>query len=588
MKKRSSGSRLKASSSTGSRFTGFRFTGSRFTSSPLKPVLAIGLVLTLVISWGMVFFAVSLGRDPSGGRGAARGAFSRSLRAYDNFNARGRVLAGENPNHIERRLSALQRQARSVEDHLSVLKRRRELALIDRRYIASYAQAALEAAAAFPYSAPLAAVAAEALLLGGTSLPQTSIELLNTFASRMTQHRFDLLGLSLHVLAGNLTNPAQAIEIPAIGNLLSLELPGFPEQVQRDLLTNEFLLLTHRGNIIEASWKLNDLLLASAPGRSRTDILMGAEFFYDHNFPLRAAELFLQLGDDINNARAADALALAGEIPGARNIWRAMASPSPTEDMQSRQIRLRSLYNMAASAPNQAEEALWLERLFVQQHDHEDRMGTYSVIRYTRLLDDTRGIAILDASSMRQNPLLDLELLRRRIETLPHLRAAAEVWLLVGRHSEESFIYEWAAWYFEHQRLYSEVQHLLLEASRNGITGSWINLHRGLALLRAGNIADAERVFREAPTPCWRIYANLGRIQEDRGAISSALAYYEAAAAIARESADTAQLQVRISRCLEALGRISESRRALERATELDPENLNIRRQMRRFAGDHL
>jgi hypothetical protein len=568
-----------------------------WAANPLKTVMVIGLALALIISWGIVFFALTWGRDASVRGGASGNAFSRSLRDYDLFNAPRRVMSGENPNQIERRLSALQRQARRVEEHLSVLKRRRELALIDRRYILSYAKAAQEAADTFPYSAPLAAIAAEATLLAGTPLPEDSLALLKTYASRITQSRFDMLGLSLHILAGNLASPVQAAGIPAVENLLSLDFSGFPEQIKRDLEINEFLLLAYKGDTAEASWKLNNLL--SSPWRSQRDIQMGAEFFYDHNFPYRAAELFLQLGSDADNARAADALAIAGEIPGARNIWLALSSPSPQEDSQSRRIRLRSLYNLAASSATQAEETLWLERLFTQQRGFEDRMETYSIVRYTRLLDSTRGIAILDDANVQQNPLLDLELLRRRIETLPHRRAAAEVWLLVGRHSESEAIYEWAAWYFEHQRLYSELAHLLIEAGRNQMTGSWLYLHRGLAFIRDGRIPEAESAFREginidasrsppARPADWRIFANLGHIQENRRVISAALEYYEAAAALVKENQDAAQLQVRIGRCLEALGRIYESRRAFERALELDPYDLNIRRQVRRFTGDHL
>jgi len=556
--------------------------------TPLKKVLLIGLILTLIILFGMIIFTSVGGRDSFTQSGAAGTAFSRSLRSYDLFNAPRRVLAGENPNQIERRLSNLSRQARSVEEHLSVLKRRRELALIDRRYILSYAQAAQKAAAAFAYSAPLAAVAAEAILLSGTPLSESSLLLLNNYASRMTQHRFDLLALSLHILAGNLASPFHAARTPDIGSLLSLDLSGFPDQVQRDLQINEFLLMAFRGDTANASRRLNSILVGGTPGVSRRETLMAAEFFYDHNSPLRAAEFFLMQGDDVNNVRAADALVLAGEVSGARNIWLALSSPAPHEDRHTRQIRLQSLYNLASSSATQAEETRWLERLFTQQRGYEDRMETYSVIRYTRLLDYDRSIAILDDASMRLNPLLDLELLSRRMEELPQRRAIAEVWLLINRHSDNELIYEWAAWYFEHQQLYGEIGHLLLEARRNGLTGTWFYLHRGLAYLREGRVYEGERIFRAAPTQDWRILANLGRIKENRRAFSSALEYYEAAAALVRGNRDAAQLQVRISRCLEVLGRITESRRALERALELDPEDMNIRRQMRLFTSDHL
>jgi tetratricopeptide (TPR) repeat protein len=558
------------------------------TPGPLKPVFIIGLILAVIISWSLAIFVMVWARNAPEGSRPRETAFARSLREYDLFDAPRRVLAGENPNQIERRLSALQRRAGSVDEQLSVLKRRRELALTDRRYIDSYAKAAQEAAGAFPYSSPLAAVAAEATLLGGTPLSANSLDLLKTYASRITQNRFDLLALSVNILAGNLRDPAQAAGIPAIESLLSLDHAGIPEQAREALLVNEFLMLAYKRDIAEATWKLNNLLL-NAHGSSIPDLRMGADFLYDHSLPLRAAELFLMLGSDADNARAADALVLAGEIQGARNIWRALSSPSPAEDGQARQIRFRSLYNMASSSADRAEEILWLERLFTQQ-GRDERMETYSVIRYTRVLDTERSIAILDDENMRRNPLLDLELLRRRLETFPLRRATAEVWLLVGRQSGNEAIYEWAAWYFEHQQLYSELPHLLLVAGRREMTGAWLNLHRGLASIREGKLSEGERTFREALQTSpgdWRILANLGRIQENRRVISSALVYYEAAAASVSGRPETAQLQLRISRCLEALGRINESRRALELALELDPYNINIQRQLRRFLSDH-
>jgi tetratricopeptide (TPR) repeat protein len=557
-------------------------------ANPLKPVFAVGLILAVIISWSFALFVLFWGRNAPERTRPRDSAFERTLRDYDLFDAPRRVMAGENPNQIERRLSSLQRQARSVEEQLSVLKRRRALALIDRRYIDSYAKAAQDAAAAFPYSSPLAAVATEATLLGGTHLSESSLNKLKTYASRITQTRFDLLALSANMLAGNLHDPAQAAGIPAIESLLSLDLSSIPAQTRNALLVNEFLLLAYKRNLPEASWKLNNLL-SSVPGLTHANIRMGADFFYDHNTPLRAAELYLLLGSDADNARAADALALAGEIPGARNIWRALSSPSPTEDGQTRQIRFRSLYNMASSSADRAEETLWLERLFTQP-GRDERMETYSVIRYTRVLDTDRSIAILDDPATRQNPLLDLELLRRRMETLHYRRAIAEVWLLVGRHGGNEAIYEWAAWYFQHQQRYYEMPRILLVAGRSGMTGSWLYLHRGLYYIRRGYLTEGEKTFREALLTSpgdWRILANLGRIQENRRAISSALAYYESAAATVRGRPEAAQLQMRISRCLEALGRINESRSALELALELDPHNINIQRQLRRFLNEH-
>ena len=567
-------------------------------ANPLKPVCAIGLVLALAVSWSMVLFGVIwrsdipdiAGQDM---RGTARNAFIRELRDFDRFDAPGRVLAGENPAQIERRISRLQRQAQSVEEHLSVLKRRRELALLDRRYIVYYERAAREAAEQFPFSSPLALVAAEAVILGS---PPEARALLGAYAGRVTQARFGPVELAIHALAGNLDDPAQAAGVPAIENLLSQGFSGNPAGSQ-NLLVNEFLLRAARGDIPGASARLNALLdsaetaASGGPGIQR----MAAEFFYDHNNPSRAAELFARLASDhagdADILRLADSLALAGEIPGARNIWFALSvNPAASGGFSQPELaRSRVFYNMAASSADRQEELLWLERLFSyraqRRQNPMDSAGVYSVIRYTRLFDTARGIAILEEESSHQDPLLDLELLRRRLDTWPPGRAAAEVWLLLNRHPRDEAIHEWAAWYFEHRRLYAEAARVLNNATHNGMTGSWIALHRAIALLRQGEIAEGERLLREAGTGSrdWRIFANLGRVHESHRRISAALEAYEAAAVLVDERTAAAQVHMRLSRNLEALGRRHESRIALERALELDPDNLTIRRELRRF-----
>ena len=607
------------------------------SKSLLKKIGIAGLILGVILSWGLVLY-ILLGEGNSGRRentagrdasGAQRSGFRRELDSYDAFDAPKRVLEGENPNEIERRLSRLQRQVQGVEEQLSVLKRRRELALIDRRYIDGYSKLAREAAEKYAYSAPLAAVAAEAVLLDGVMPVSAQDEaLLREYASKLSQYRFSLLELSVHILAGNLSNPALAAAVPGLENLISQNLEQFllPEQarpgnirpdiiirpddairpdasirpddaIRRDLLTDEFLLRAVKGDISGATARLNTLLSAAPSGGLQTAGLMGAEFYYDHNNPHRAAELFSRLAGDTNHAMTADALVLAGEMQGARNIWFALASGGNSAGPASGTI-VRSLYNMASSSGTPAEEASWLERLFTLQSQLSDAgLRTYGIIRYARL-DRARGIAILEESGMRNDPLLDLELLRLTIDTLPPRRAIAEVWMLLGRHPEDEELYEWAAWYFDHQRLYDESSRVLKEAARKGMVGVWLDLHRSLALIREGKIADGEKIlreamFREAGRRDWRIPANLGRIQEGRRAISTALEYYEAAATLVKdkvslgdmvsggERPNAARLQMRISRCLEALGRHAESRRAIEYALELDPDNIFIRRELR-------
>jgi tetratricopeptide (TPR) repeat protein len=375
-----------------------------------------------------------------------------------------------------------------------------------------------------------------------------------------------------------------------------MDLSGLSENTQRDLLIDDFLLRAYSGDISAATAGINNLFnynqLNNQLNTGSAEIKrMGAEFFYDHNNPLRAAELFLSLDSENDFARAADALALAGEIPGARNIWLALSGGSLGAEQPK--ASLRYLYNLASSSPDKAEEESWLERLFTQSQGTQSRQGAldslsaYSVIRYTRLQDADRSIAVLE--DFKGAPLLDLELLRRKQPGWPPTRAASEVWTLLGRSGDNPDLYEWAAWYFEQQRLYSEMAMLLKEAARKGMTGSWFDLHTSLALIRDGKISEAEKIlearFRDPSLPDWRIAANLGRVQESRRAISSALEYYQAAAALVKDKPSAALVQLRIGRCLEALGRMAESYRAIELAYELDSDNINVRREFRRIEG---
>ena len=597
--------------------------------NPLRFVCAVGFLLALLTGVGLVFSLLT-----RASQGSSVITFAAELRAYDFFDAPRRVLEGGNPAQIEERLSRLQELERNVGEQLSVLKRRRALAQIDRRYIAPYERAAREAAEAYPYSSPIAAVAAEALLLGD-GIRTADIDLLLSYGSRVSQNRFGLLELGIDFFSGELEDPVRAAALPGIDGLLSGDYPGLPEQIRRDLLFDDFLLRAYRRDVSGASQRLEALL---AGGSAPPEITrMGAEFYYDHNNPLKAAELFLALAGETDIVRAADSLFLAGEVSGARNIWFALASGTVSVDLVSRPaeipVRMRSYYNLAATSASGEEELYWLQQSFAagnyaagnsvanyaaanstvrtasRSPSELDSARLFTTLRYSRLLEDNTAVAILD--DVREEPLLDLELLRREIDSLPFTRATAEVWLLLGRHPSSEPLHEWAAWYFDLKKLYSETDRLLLGADRRGMYGSWFDLHSGLALLRVGRTDEGEKVLREAAqanSPDWRIPANLGRIYESRGNISAALGYYESAAALISESrllsestisdgnllsggnllserAAVAQLQMRLSRCLETLGRMVDSRRAIEYAVELDPENIIIRRELRRISG---
>ncbi|MDR2480615.1 MAG: hypothetical protein LBD48_15055, partial [Treponema sp.] len=230
------------------------------------------------------------------------------------------------------------------------------------------------------------------------------------------------------------------------------------------------------------------------------------------------------------------------------------------------------------------------------------------LIRYSRFLDAPRAIALLEANKPEEaaplpggqpspapvlteiplsiRALTDLEILRRRTEIDETARLLAETWLLAGNYPEAEPLYRWGAWFFDLQRSYGETALLLKNAAHHGFTGQWMNLHEALGLIREGNLDRAESLLTSIPAASaeWASHANLGRILEARRIPAKALEHYETAAAqLAGAPVAASRVQVRIAQCLKTLGRVDESRRVLEYALDLNPENLNARLELHRL-----
>jgi tetratricopeptide (TPR) repeat protein len=191
----------------------------------------------------------------------------------------------------------------------------------------------------------------------------------------------------------------------------------------------------------------------------------------------------------------------------------------------------------------------------------------------------------LEEGTLQNHPFLDLELLRRRREAWPVDRIIAETRLLLGRHPEEEGLYQWGAYFFDYQRRYEETVQLLKNAGYHHLDGYWADLHKALALIREGKLNEGEELLKTIPGSAgiWQAPANIARVLEARRAPAAALEYYEIAAAMVKNGKAAAGIQLRIVQCLQALGRSPESRRILEYALDLDPENLNARMELRRL-----
>jgi tetratricopeptide (TPR) repeat protein len=490
---------------------------------------------------------------------------------------------------MNRALNVLEKKSFGVESALSLLKRRRFLTHKDPRFLGAYQKAVHQALEGFPFSEPIVALAAEELISRDTRITEETAAKLREYASRITETRFKPMALSISVLAGTFQDPDTAAAIPSTVPLAAPpSLPGEStvdyERLQTDLAKDEVLIRILQGDTSGAMTQLNALLqISKDPELQR----YAGEFFYDYGNPLRAAELFSPFSDEKSVARQADALWLAGHSAGARNLWTVLVSPEQAGQKPqdtSWEIKALSLYNLAATGQNPEEGAVYLERLLAEApNTHE--LSVYGLIRYTRLLDTSQSIRILEQEKKRNHPLIDLELLRRRRGTVSLDRTIAETWLLLNRYPTDERLYSWGAYFFDYQRQYTETALLIKNAEYKQLKGSWIAIHDSLSLLMEGHLEEAEARLASIPPVdrVWQVPATRGLILEARRAPAAALEYYQTTAPLVTEAEAAAKLYLRIGHCLHVLGRDQESRQALERALELNPNDLNARLELRRL-----
>jgi tetratricopeptide (TPR) repeat protein len=535
-------------------------------------------------------------------------SWSRSLGEFDAL-----AGAGADPDQLERILNRLEKRAEGVESRLSLLKRRRALSGRGSRFLNAYRDAARKAADDFPYSRPLAALAAAALVHDSPMIGIPAEELRKRILL-LEDGASSPLVLAVRILQGDMRNIERARASPRLEALFSGAFPlvsgGMAAEEAEALIVNFAILDILNGDVREAAARI---ILADGGetirARSPAFLRFAAEYYYDFGDPLRAAGIFSRLEGENALIREADSLWLAGYHEAAGNIWKALVSPERTADSAvqaasaapaapvSGAVRVRSLYNLAAVSDG-AEAAAWLERLYAERGagftepagpgPHTDALR-FGIIRYTRLLPLPQALAVLDDAALKTDPFLDLELLRRREELWIPGRVTGETWLLLGRHPGARELYRWAAWYFDHQREYGETSRLVRTAENRGINGPWLSLHRAISFIAEGNLDRAEEALSAVPESVWQAPANLGLIMEARRSPSAALSRYETAVSAMEKSgvnrAEAARLQLRIAGCFGVMGRPEESRRVLEYARDLDPENLTVQMELRRLTG---
>jgi tetratricopeptide (TPR) repeat protein len=605
----------------------------------LGAVCLFGLVVFLILL-GVLLFLSLYGGVPLFSPGALwkglvgnRGSFAQALEEYD------QKVREDPPSPRQRNalLDSLEKKSLDTENTLSVLKRRRALALHagddSGQYFSAYIEAAQRARKAYPFSAQVGALAAEALILnsGGTALSEEGIAEMRDLAALMSQGALQDISLALSVYSGAMGDPASARFLPR--ELFTLICSLSQGEEREAYLVNACIRTVLEGDTREAIAMVNSLFDAGleAPPLRKESYRFGGEFFYDHGNFLRAAELFSFFTDDRGLARQGDALWLANFIDSARGLWTVAASselpvsggPSiPGDEMAPAATRARALYNLASSAAGAGEEGRWLERLFAENTEYQDGR-IFGIIRYSRLAPLDRALAILEQAGDTEG-LFDLEMLRRRSAEWTVSRTVAETWLLLNRHPHDGRLFEWAVWYFDFQHRYEESALALRNAGINRVEGPWSGLHRAFAQVRENLLDEAEKTLRSITRssglrtgmsedeteivsgrrrqPLWQADANLGLLLEAAHNPQEALQHYEIAAGllfaggqlvagepgipaagISPERRDAARIQLRIAGVLRSLGKEQESIRALDYAMDLDPENLEARLEKRRL-----
>jgi tetratricopeptide (TPR) repeat protein len=550
-------------------------------SGLLRITFLAGIPLFILSGGALIFFSVM-------GRGLhIPDNFRRLLRDYDSqYQIIINNNTGKDLEKLNRELDLAEKKAGSVDNFLSVLKRRRHLARLYPQYLHDYRQSARRACAAYPHSDSLAAVAAASLVKDSVITGETG-DVLRAALPLLSGPRLESLRLCLHVLLGDLQSPQKARANLPYGFSPS-SVPYSFEDRQAVIIDAALIKLTGDGSatsevqglLAEFSGDTPDISDNNRTGLSVRTLHFAAEFFYDFGDPLRAAQIFSQIPGDQALSRQADSLWLADYPGGARNIWNVLAG-SPENN-----YRIRALYNLALSAETQEETAALLRRLVQvpQTDDSADKpCAEAGLIHYSRFFDAPRAAALLEGAQ--GNALIDLELLRRRTEIWETGRSIGAIWLLVDRYPNEENLYQWAAWFFNLQRAYNETAMLLKTGGRHQFqnAGQWMPFHRAFLCITEGNLDEAEQIL--APDSGWETQANLGRIYEARRLPGRALELYEKAAAGVREKKDASRVQLRIAQCLKVLGRPQESRRVLEYAADIDPDNLSARLELSRLEG---
>jgi tetratricopeptide (TPR) repeat protein len=579
-----------------------------------KAILKIACVAGVLLL--LLFLGLTLGTSFLANRGIlpaskteAQADFYQNLYLFDKVLAMETSSGSLNHTHIGNLLKTLEKSAVGTEAWLSLLKRYRKLSKQYPEYVEGYHSAVSLAEKKYPHSAMIVALSAEAalsakaaLLADPSDVPTEKLKqtaLLLSESGPLSQGSLFPIAFCLYASGGSFDTVESALSVKRVDALFDAFNGSLPysgggvsaERVREAMLVDAALVKIVDGKLKEAAYGLARLEPDKVVLPKTLPFI--ANYSFDFANPLLAAELWVKSGSEKDIARAASALYTAGETEGARTLWLALtkdaAGGAPAET--DRASRGRALYNAAATAASDQERIPYLEQLLAGTGSGDSDTVNAGLVMYTRLQTEERARAILsDYPFTGQAALLDLEYLRRSMETMPPDRAIAETWLLLNRHPDAEEIYRWAAWHFEYQRRYEDLEALSRFAARNHMESHFLDFHRALRLVMEGSMKEGlDLLEASADIPAWQRHANIALALYARREFAAALTRWEAAAAAIPSGASPslraagARIYLKMAECRRILGgRPEEVRRDLERAQELDGENIDVRLALRR------
>jgi tetratricopeptide (TPR) repeat protein len=568
----------------------------------------------------------------TGGGTFADLSFQQKLERFDDAFARAlRDNISPDPTFIAALFKALENSADGIEPRLSLLKRYRRLSQQFPTFETDYNNACKRAAESFPYSSALSAIAACASLPpSGNAIDTTAKQRIASYlpaienTEPLGESVYFPFAFMLRALAGDFPNIDAALKVERARTLFidtatflnnnatspDAALESYNHEVAEGISIDAAILSVLSGHIEEAL----ALQRACDPSAMKTRAGTGffAEFNYDFGDLGLAADLWYKLGDSVSLAHAADAYYLERDPAKARAAWQAVAASkdiiaAPDEDA------VRIFYNLAATAPTDEERLPPIRKLIDRAPNFESGIALYGYILYTRLLDNAAALTALKRlPSVQQNPLLDIEVTRRALRSIPVARATPEVWLLVNRHPNTEYVYRWAGWYFNFESDWNDAEFVVETALKRSFVGEWLTYNSGMFAIRRYDYAAARRIFQgalDADVPegallaggrpqRWVIQANMGLVLEAEHNYNAAFSQFshsqlhlEASVPMVGCASEwrrvsrqkEAQLCLHRAHCLAALGNHSEARNAALEAGALDAENVDVRIAVSKF-----